>query len=379
MKEISMDLFDTRPPAIVLAALALTACGGGSDNSIAEDDATDVSSFSEQLMPAATETVYLNLETGAMVEEDDDWHIAANRLNFKVNSGASGSGRVVGALSVAQDDFYDGNGDPDANVFTNATANSEEEHLLGILEEPASWQADEFASAFGASDAWSQYDSATGIISEKADVGYLVRSAEGDSYARMRVVDFNFPTRKGQGIEGFTFEFNVQASGASQFSPTPISFTTPTGYDGGDACFDFDSASAVDCASSEVWDVQVGFSGRDWYLKSNSGVSGNGSGGASDQMTWSELAGNDSDPGVPQIYNTDSTGGVFTDNTWYAYNLTNQHKIWPNFRTFLIKADTDDPQSTVWALQIVGYYDQNGTSGQPTVRWLPVEPQQAQE
>lgn len=188
-----------------------------------------------------------------------------------------------------------------------------------------------------------------------------------------------FPTRKGQGIEGFTFEFNVQASGASQFSPTPISFTTPTGYDGGDACFDFDSASAVDCASSEVWDVQVGFSGRDWYLKSNSGVSGNGSGGASDQMTWSELAGNDSDPGVPQIYNTDSTGGVFTDNTWYAYNLTNQHKIWPNFRTFLIKADTDDPQSTVWALQIVGYYDQNGTSGQPTVSWLPVEPQQAQE
>jgi len=96
-------------------------------------------------------------------------------------------------------------------------------------------------------------------------------------------------------------------------------------------------------------------------------------------MTWTELAANDSDPGVPQLYNTDSTGGVFTDNTWYAYNLTDQHKIWPNFRTFLIKADIDDSESMVWALQIVGYYDQNGTSGQPTVRWLPVELQQAQE
>lgn len=128
--------FRYQTPAIVLAALALTACGGGSDNSIAEDDADSVSRFSEQLMPAATETVYLNLETGAMVEESDDWHIAANRLNFRVNSGASGNGSVVGALAIAQDDFYDSNGDPDANVFTNATANSEEEHLLGILEAP---------------------------------------------------------------------------------------------------------------------------------------------------------------------------------------------------------------------------------------------------
>jgi len=375
-----MDLFDTRPPAIVLAALALTACGGGSDNSIAEDDADNVSRFSEQLMPAATETVYLNLETGAMVEESDDWHIAANRLNFKVNSGASGSGSVGGALAISQDDFYDGNGDPDANVFTNATANSEEEHLLGILEAPGSWQEDAFASAFGAADSWSVYGEG-GVITHKEDVGYLVRSAEGDSYARMRVVEFDFPTRDPSvnGIRDFTFSFDVQAAESSEFSTTSVNFTPPDGYDGGDACFDFDSASVVDCETSEVWDVQVGFSGRALYLKSNSGVSGNGSGGASDPMTWSELAANDSDPGVPQLYNTDSTGGVFTDNTWYAYNLTDQHKIWPNFRTFLIKADADDPESTVWALQIVGYYDQNGTSGQPTVRWLPVELHQAQE
>lgn len=97
-----MELFDNRPLAVVLATLALTACGGGSDNSIEEDDADNVSDFSEQLLPAATETVYLNLETGAMVEEGGDWHIAANRLSFKVNSGASGTGSVVGALAIAR-------------------------------------------------------------------------------------------------------------------------------------------------------------------------------------------------------------------------------------------------------------------------------------
>jgi len=374
-----MDFSDTRPPAIVLAALALTACGGGSDNSIAEDGPETVSNFSEQLMPAATETVYLNLETGTMVAESGDWHIAANRLNFKVNSGASGNGTVAGALTSAQGDFYDANGNPDANVFTNATANSEQEHLLGIFEAPATWQEDAFASAFGSSDSWSRYNSATGVITAAEDVGYLVRSAEGNSFARMRVVDFSFPTREGQGITDFTLEFDVQAAGESRFGSVPVTFEPPQDYLGGDACFDFDSAAVVDCATSEVWDVQVGFSGRDWYLKSNSGVSGSGSGGASGPLTWSELAASDSDPGVPQLYSRDSTGGVFTDNTWHAYNLLGQHKIWPNFRTFLIKADAGDPDSTVWALQIVGYYDQNGTSGQPTVRWLPVELQQAQE
>ncbi|MDP1125303.1 hypothetical protein Q5O12_27635, partial [Klebsiella pneumoniae] len=79
-------------------------------------------------------------------------------------------------------------------MFTNATVNSEEEHLREVFSAPESWQQDAFASAFGASSTWSEYDRATGVISEKADVGYLVRSAEGDSYARMRVVDFHFPT-----------------------------------------------------------------------------------------------------------------------------------------------------------------------------------------
>lgn len=377
-----MEFFNTRTPVIAVATLALAACGGGSDNAIEESGPSDVgnvSNFSEQLMPAATETVYMNLDTGAMVDESADWHIAANRLGFKLNSGASGSGSVGGVLAVSQADFYKENGDPDANVFTNATANSEQEHLLGTFDEPANWQQDAFASAFGASDAWSQYDFATGVVSEIDDVGYLVRSAESNSYARMRVVNFNFPTREGQGIQDFELEFDVQAEGASQFSATPVTFQPPADYLGGDACFDFDSAAVVDCATSEIWDVRIGFSGRDWYLKSNSGVSGDGNGGASDVMTWAELDATDSDLGVPQIYNTDSTGGVFTDNTWYAYNLTNQHKIWPNFRTFLVKADVTDSESIVWALQVVGYYDENGTSGQPTLRWLPVELQQAAE
>jgi hypothetical protein len=385
-----MKFFNPRLPVAILAALVLTACGTDSDKSIvtAEENQNDSGESNETggevgissvLLPAANETVYLNLETGALVEESGDWHIAANRLAFKLNGGASGTGSVGGALAVAQEEFYEDSGEPNVSVFTNATENSEEEHLLGNFQDPDTWQQDAFASAFGGSDTWSQYNRDTGLITEKADVGYLVRSGEGDSYARMRVVDFNFPTRAGNGIESFRFEFDVQAAEDSQFSSTPVAFEAPTDYDGTDACFDFDAAAVVDCSTSNAWDVLVGFSGRDWYLKSNSGVSGQGQGGASEPMTWSELEQNASDPGVARLYSSDSTGGVFTENAWYAYNLTEQHRIWPNFRTFLIKSDVEDPGSTVWALQVVGYYDESGDSGQPTVRWLTVEPEQNQE
>lgn len=375
-----MNFFDARPAAIVLASFMLTACGSDTDNTAESTDESQ-SHISRKLLPAASETVYLNLETGTLVAESGDWHIATNRLAFKLNGGASGSGKVGGALAVDQEEFYEDSGEPNVSVFTNATENSEEEHLLGIFQEPDTWQQDAFASAFGSSDTWSQYDYDTGLITEKADVGYLVRSAEGDSYARMRVVDFDFPTQDPEvnGIRSFRFEFDVQAAGDSQFSSTPVVFEAPSDFDGMEACYDFDAAAVVDCTTSDVWDVLVGFSGRNWYLKTNSGTSGNGQGGASDPMGWEELASNDADPGYARIYSSDSTGGIFSDNTWYAYSLNGGHKIWPNFRTFLIKSDIEDPESTVWALQIVGYYDESGNSGQPTVRWLSVEPEQNQE
>ncbi|MCK0105009.1 HmuY family protein [Marinobacter sp. S0848L] len=372
-----MTLFDARSPTVVLTAVMLAACGGSdSEKDIGKIDTVEQPGQEDLMLkqlPAANETVYLNLETGALVDQSGEWHIAANRLSLQLNGGASGNGAVGGAIAVEQSDFYNAEGEPDVSVFTNATANSEEEHLRGEFQEPDAWQQDDFSSAFGAADVWSTYDRVTGVISEKDDIGYLVRSAEGDSHARMRVVDFNFPTRAGKGIESFAFEFDVQAAGASQFNSTPVVFTPPADYDGADACFDFDSAKVVDCAGSSAWDVQVGFSGREWYLKSS------GQGGAAGPMPRAELASYNADPGVPQLYTSDSTGGILSEYPWYAYNLTGQHKIWPNYRTFLIKSDIENDASSVWALQVVGYYDESGASGQPVVRWLEVNPKQTQE
>lgn len=365
-------------PCVSALGLALAGCGGGSDNSIndgaSNDDGTP-DSVRQVVLDASSDTVYLNLGSGTTVSEGEDWHLAFNRYSVLVNGGVSGSGKVAGAIGDPQDDFYDDSGNPDASALMNTNAEAELEHLKDVFPEPEKWQEDGDVLAFG--DDWSVYDSATGNITQVDGIGYLVRSGSGDSYARMRVNNFDFPTREGNGIRDFELEFWVQAAGSVQLSPTSISFTPPEDYDGGDTCFDFDTNAGVACSGTD-WDVMVGFSGYDWYLKTNSGPSGPGNGGALGPLDWTELSAytsatiDSSGASLAMAYAADTTGGVFTDYSWYEYNLGGAHKLWPNYRVYLINADSDDDSSPVYGVQVINYYGDNGTSGQPVVRWKTV-------
>lgn len=363
--------------------LLLAACGGGSDNSIAGDtngNGQTEKGYSQKVIDAESQTRYLNLATGDVVSGDADWQVAFNRNSVLLNSGASGNGRVAGAIGDEQAEFYQASGEPDLNRFFGATPASELDQLKDSFPEPESWKSDGVVYALG--DEWSQY--AGGTISEVPDIGYLVRSAAGDSYARMRIVDFVFPTRevdetgRPKGIKSFNLEFQVQAAGTTQLATSTITFSRsrPENYDGGDACFDFDNNAIVDCEASNEWDVLVGFSGRDWYLKTNSGPSGPGEGGALGPLPWAELSAytsatidNATGESLARAYSSDTTGGLFTDKSWYAYNLQGAHKLWPNFRVYLIDSDSEDASAPVYAMQIINYYGTDGGSGQPEIRW----------
>lgn len=366
--------------------LIVTACGGGSDNNIAgsgEDGGQTDREFSQKIIDAKAGTSYLNLDTGETVAIDGDWHLALNRTNIQLNSGASGDGNVVGALGDAQASFYTDSGEADANQFLNASPDGELDHLKDTFTAPETWVPDGVVYALG--DDWSEYG-AGGVIAEAPGVGYLVRSNTGDSYARMRILDFNFPTREidennqPKGIKGFTIEFQVQAAGTTQLSDTTLTFSRsrPENYDGGDSCFDFDSNSIVDCATSDAWDVQIGYSGREWYVKTNSGPSGSGNGGALGPIPWSELSAypsatiDSSGESLARAYSADATGGLFSENSWYEYNLQGAHKLWPNFRVYLIDSNSSDPSAPAYAMQVINYYGADGVSGQPEIRWKEV-------
>ena len=170
-------------------AFALTACSGGGGSDSGSDIGTpdtgggDQTGIRSATVDASSQSdyVYFNLtrgETVALTADEaaasQDWHLAFRRTNIKLNGGASGPGTVAGALLVAQDDFYDVDGDADANIFLNATPDSELEHLSGLLTPASRLVSDSISSALvGSGDmvggqmdmGWYFYDLATHTLS----------------------------------------------------------------------------------------------------------------------------------------------------------------------------------------------------------------------
>lgn len=377
--------------SVAIASVLLSACGGGSSNDISDSDNNSSGNglpdnvSARQINASSHDTAtYLNLETGevlALTEEEaaasSDWHLAFKRNNIQLNSGASGPGQVVGAVAADQADFYTSDGEPNASVFLNATADSELEHLLAPKSEPSSWTGDAVVSQFG--DDWYVYNS--GNITANSENGWLVRSAEGDSYARMQVTGIDFPTRTmpPEGVKSFQIDFDVQPAAQATFTGT-ATFTGSIPGTGGDVCFDFDSDATVGCDTA-TWDVKLGFdaASRDFYLRTNSGPSGGGDGGAFGPFEWTELETytnatvSDGGQDITHHYEADSSGGIFTNSLWYAYSLQGNHKLWPNYRVYLIDTDSSDDASPIYAMQVTGYYNDSGESGHPAIRWTPVE------
>lgn len=379
--------------AAAVAALSLTACGGGSNGGEPTGGGGDGPPSASELQSLSidatspTDYVHVNLHSGQIVEvaaqadTTPDWHIALRRFNVKLNGGSSGPGNVAGALVGAQDDFYD-NGTPIASRFSNATEDSERPVVMGDFTEPeaSDWVSDGVTTVLRGTSAtdggWYLYNFADGTMRANPDRGWLLRSGEGNSYARMRMTGLVFDTRSGKGIEHFRFEFDVQQEGVGQFTDqaTFEGFLPPGG---GEACFDFDTDQTVGCTGT-AWDLKIAFLGRSFFLRSNGGVSGDGNGAAFGPFDWPELSNYTSatmDPGgtpLAGLYTADSSSGIFSQQSWYAYNLAGQNRLWPNYRVYLIDTDRNDDTAPRYALQITGYYNDAGISGHMRLRYRPV-------
>lgn len=379
--------------AATVAALSLTACGGGSSgggSNAGGGDGPPPAAELQSLNVDATnysEYVHVNLHTGQIVEvaaqaeATPEWHIALRRFNVKLNGGTSGPGNVAGALIGAQDDFYD-DGTPIASRFSNATEDSERPVLMADFAEPdaSDWVSDNITTVLSGTSAtdggWYLYNFADGTMLPNPDRGWLLRSGEGNSYARMRMTGLVFDTRSGNGVENFRFEFDVQPAGVGQFTnQATFEGSLPPG--GGEVCFDFDANQTADCTGT-AWDLKIGFLGRSFFLRSNGGVSGDGNGAAFGPFDWSTLSTYVSatmDPGgtpLAGLYTADSSSGIFSEQSWYAYSLAGQNRLWPNYRVYLIDTDRNDDDAPRYALQITGYYNDAGISGHIRLRYRPV-------
>lgn len=380
-------------PALMLAALTLLAGCGGSNNDRREAPPNEEelpSQVQSRQLNTTSSWTYFNLATGEQVNlsdeeaaDSDAWHLAMYRYNIKLNGGTSGTGAVAAALIQRQEHFYNSDNTPNASVFTNTSAADQLNVMLADFDEPAdnAWVFDRISSELRGSSAidggWYTYDMATGNMNANPNRGWLLRSGEGNSYARMRVTELDFPTRAGQGVKHFRIEFDVQPPGATQL-------TTAAVFEGslpsGEQCFDFDSGAAIAC-SGNTWDLKIGYLNRDFFLRTNSGPSDPGDGGAFGPFQWTELATYTSatvTPGGEDIasrYTADVSAGIFVDHPWWEYNLLGQHKLWPNYRVYLVDTDRNDPEAPRYALQVTGYYNDAGESGHVRFRYRLAEKQ----
>lgn len=369
---------------LAIATLAMVGCGSDS-NSIPATQAPTENEGTQFDATSDTEYTYVNLNTGETVDltaeqaaSSSDWHIGLRRTAIIVNGGDSGSGNVAAALAASQDDFYNGS-DPDVNVFLNASSESELEHLTTNYDLTSlTFSQDEIVAAIEGSGettgtsmdlGWYNYDFTTHITSLNSSNWWLLKSSAGDSYAKFHATAFSYNSTDGMDV---TFEFDVQAANTSQFAGT-ATFDAHADASGGEECFDFDTNTAVDC-SSDDWDLKLEIAGRSFNLWTNSGVSADGSGGAFGPFTTAEIAdytAGDTVNGtnIAHHYSTDTTEGVFTESSWYAYNLEGNHKLWPNYRTFVVDTDTTDADASKYKLQVTDYYSELDTSGYLTIRF----------
>ncbi len=166
--------------------------------------------LTKQFDASSTATwTYINLATGETTTSDGDWHIALQRMNIKLNGGVSGTAKVGGFLAKTPAGYYDSEGNAIEAKFTSDNS----EATLTDLKDVANytlpsgrntWVIDTAGSLLNPAYTgtypsldygWYTYDGTTHKLSAKPEAtakGALVRSAEGNSYARIRLTDIQY-------------------------------------------------------------------------------------------------------------------------------------------------------------------------------------------
>ncbi|MCH7295858.1 HmuY family protein [Acinetobacter higginsii] len=151
-------------------------------------------------------------------------------------------------------------------------------------------------------------------------------------------------------------------------------------------CYDIDTQTEISCTTAE-WDLKFAMGTRTPLLFSNSGVSGSGNGGvlySPFDATWEKLSKElDATQGgsLPaQAWSVDAYSNAFMDttsgsNSFFEYDLFGDHRMSPNFKTFLVTTDSSSKnvvgtyEKPVFAVQIYNYY-QGTTSGYISIRYI---------
>ena len=366
--------------ALILGTFLLTACGGSDSDTdsntgkAAENAETPDLAFKSMSINAASTTdwTYINLDTASEVAAADigtsPWHLAFRRTAIKLNGGVSGSGNVAAALANTPEGFYNAD-EPVANTILNTTASTHEAALTATYDlAELTFSTDTNSAKI---QGWYNYDRTTHLISANTTNGWIVRHADGETYSKFTLSDASYT--------GLTVNYETQAAITTQFAGGEQTATGALAQGTTQLCLDLDLTSdqQVACNTAD-WDLmyEVNTAARSINIWTNGGVYGTGSGAAHGTLTATELADYTSatlvgGQDISRVYSADTSGNIFTSQLWYAYNLAGDHRLSPNFRTYLVDTDSSSASAPKYTLQITNYYSL-GASGSPEIRFAQI-------
>ncbi|WP_410472010.1 HmuY family protein [Faucicola mancuniensis] len=174
-----------------------------------------------------TEWTYINLSTSQTTTADGNWHIALQRDKIKLNGGTSGKGKVAGFLAKQPTGYYDDKGEAIAEKFNQnniqeSLADLQNTQKYRLPTSARAWVSDSFSSPLNPAYTgtfpnidyqWYTYNGTNHKLTAKPEdtaKGVLLRSAEGDSYARMRLAEIKYATSEALLPTSWVFEFGIQ-------------------------------------------------------------------------------------------------------------------------------------------------------------------------
>ncbi len=349
--------------SLTLIAATLVACGGGSNSTDADKDASNALNSGEP-----TYTNVFNVSTGTSSEpvfayydldadeelllteseaaENAEWDIAFKRTKVYLNQNSSPAVSLFFTNNTGE--FYDTEGNADVTRFINATAETEENAFVNAdITIPADeeFHADESAAAI---DGWYSYNPTTHQVSADDQTFFIVES--GSDFAKFNITDL---VQDGFGMTSITINRSTQLSGETAFSPTASETFVSTD------CTDdiyIDLINLLEVTAADNWDLSLPCTEGAMSFAINIGDDNRA---ISDINTTAENAIDiDALRYYPWVDNVEVTHAFTTygdSNSgygWGDYGVNGGHGLWPNYAIYVIKTP-----SAYYKFQITNYYD----------------------
>ncbi len=285
---------------------------------------------------------YVDLGSGALLDLDDEraqndksWTLGVKRSVICVNSGPAGPGGVVAACidpptsSDPQEEFLKLGVDDWVKKFEAVkkipdNANLQEEDVYPAitgwrLEKDGRWKAPK-------------------------KKGWKLRLADGESFAKMKVVEV---LEDGKSIR---ICYGYQPGKDAKMEDDTEATLAPGDH------FGFKDGASI-TPSDKNWDLKHG--GDKLFL--NSSVSGPGYAGCIGSPNYGFIWDNIKDAGDSVAYFMDEYGEIFRSPRWYHYNLEGDHQVYPNGAVYGVRTADGDYKVSVVSYDIFKKEEEEGT------------------